>query len=146
MATVSQIHKLLSNLHSKFCKSCPTPKLPFENKVKGIEGTKPNPKLNGTPECYKGFENLKMLLTTEPVLQHSDERCNFIIQVDVSDMAMAAAMLQEKEDCHLHSCVYVYIKNQHYGKTLGCVEQGSGCCETCPLHLVLPTKRGPGPI
>lgn len=43
-----------------------------------------------------------MLLTTEPILHHLDERHKFMIQVEVNDVAMAGVALQAEEDGYLH--------------------------------------------
>lgn len=43
-------------------------------------------------------------------MYHPDERLTFIIQVDASDVAMVAVMLQEGKDGQLHPCAYVSKK------------------------------------
>jgi hypothetical protein len=45
--------------------------------------------------CEKAFQTLKQLLTSEPILQLPDFDKLFVIQVDASDIAVGAALLQE---------------------------------------------------
>lgn len=74
---------------------------------KGPEGTEPSATLNWAAECQKVLENLIALFTTEQVLKNPDKRYKIIIQVDASDVTMAAVMLQEGERGPLHLCAFV---------------------------------------
>jgi hypothetical protein len=48
-----------------------------------------------TEECEKAFVKLKELLTSEPILQLPDLEKPFVIQVDASDNAVGAVLLQD---------------------------------------------------
>ena len=47
------------------------------------------------PEHEKGFENLKSLLTSPPVLRYYDVHLLVVLQCDVSDTGLGAVLLQE---------------------------------------------------
>lgn len=51
-----------------------------------------------------------MPVGVEPVLKHPNPNAPFIIQVDVSDVAVGAILLQKNEQGVLQSCTYTSKK------------------------------------
>uniref|UniRef100_A0A803T7I9 Gypsy retrotransposon integrase-like protein 1 n=1 Tax=Anolis carolinensis TaxID=28377 RepID=A0A803T7I9_ANOCA len=58
-----------------------------------------------TDQAEKGFQQLKKLFTSQPILQHPDPETLFVVQADASDVAIGAVLLQPVGD-HLHPCAY----------------------------------------
>ncbi|XP_042299927.1 uncharacterized protein LOC121917880, partial [Sceloporus undulatus] len=72
----------------------------------GTEKPKPSNKINWTPECTKAFEALKQLFSSESILKHPDPEQPFVVQVDASDAAVGAVLLQRDEGGQLRPCAY----------------------------------------
>lgn len=70
----------------------------------------PSAALAWTPKCTEAFNHLKSLFTSDSVLAHPDETCQFIVQVDASDVAMGAVLLQQNGNKQLHPCAYLSKK------------------------------------
>uniref|UniRef100_A0A803SM11 ribonuclease H n=1 Tax=Anolis carolinensis TaxID=28377 RepID=A0A803SM11_ANOCA len=58
-----------------------------------------------TEQAEKGFQQLKKLFTTQPILQHPDPKTPFVVQADASDVAIGAVLMQPVGE-HLHSCAF----------------------------------------
>uniref|UniRef100_A0A803SRK7 Gypsy retrotransposon integrase-like protein 1 n=1 Tax=Anolis carolinensis TaxID=28377 RepID=A0A803SRK7_ANOCA len=58
-----------------------------------------------TDQAEKGFQQLKKLFTSQPILQHPDPETLFVVQADASDVAIGAVLLQPVGD-HLHPCAF----------------------------------------
>ncbi|KAK9412177.1 hypothetical protein NXF25_003352 [Crotalus adamanteus] len=73
---------------------------------------KPRPKqpLDWTVACQQAFESLKRLFAQEPVLIHPDPGRPFVVQVDASDVAARALLLQRNEQGELQPCAYTSKK------------------------------------
>lgn len=70
----------------------------------------PGAPLVWTPACTKAFQALKDLFISEPVLDHPDESKAFVVQVDASDAAMGAILLQANAQGKLQLCAYLSKK------------------------------------
>lgn len=58
-------------------------------------------------EAEAAFAKLKLLFTTAPVLSHSDPACQFIVEVDSSDVSMGVVLSQRSVgDQKLHPCTF----------------------------------------
>jgi transposase len=60
--------------------------------------TKHDAEFNWTPECQKAFEELKLRLTSEPVLRQFDPRLPIEIHTDASNYAIGAILLQREKN------------------------------------------------
>lgn len=67
---------------------------------------------SGPPPCKAVFNCLKSLFTSDTVLAHPNESRQFLVQVNASDVAMGAVLLQQGEDGCLRPCVYLSKKKQ----------------------------------
>uniref|UniRef100_A0A803SPZ4 Gypsy retrotransposon integrase-like protein 1 n=1 Tax=Anolis carolinensis TaxID=28377 RepID=A0A803SPZ4_ANOCA len=67
-----------------------------------IRGKRP---FRWTEQAEKGFQQLKRLFTTQPILQHPDPNTPFVVQADASDVAVGAVLMQPVGE-HLHPCAY----------------------------------------
>ncbi|XP_077166890.1 uncharacterized protein LOC143823989 [Paroedura picta] len=82
----------------------------LKTKQGGKTASRPGTPLLWTPPCQNAFDKLKLLFTSEPVLAHADPSKQFTVQVDSSDVAMGAVILQEGEDGKLHPLAYLSKK------------------------------------
>lgn len=58
-------------------------------------------------EAEAAFAKLKVLFTTAPVLSHSDPACQFIVEVDLSDVSVGVVLSQRSVgDQKLHPCTF----------------------------------------
>lgn len=62
------------------------------------------------PECTDAFNRLKALFISDSVLAHPDERRQLIVQVDASDVAMGAILLQQNDVKQLQPCAFLSKK------------------------------------
>ena len=81
-------------------------------KTKGEGGkTKcPGAPLRWTEKCQVAFDELKRRFTTESVLKHVDPDKPCVIQVDSSDVAMGAVILQRDGKGRLHPIAFLSKK------------------------------------
>uniref|UniRef100_A0A803TQ72 Gypsy retrotransposon integrase-like protein 1 n=1 Tax=Anolis carolinensis TaxID=28377 RepID=A0A803TQ72_ANOCA len=71
---------------------------------------KPSTKLPWNREAQEAFEMLKSLMSSEPILKHPDTQQPFVIQVDASDAATGAVLLQKDDKGILRPCSYLSRK------------------------------------
>ena len=50
-----------------------------------------------TSECQEAFSNLKMALTSAPVLAYSDYSLSFVLETDASNLGLAGAVLSQDQ-------------------------------------------------
>ena len=81
-----------------------------------------------TPECQQAFDEIKRILTTDPVLKLPDWSKTFIIETDASDKAIAAVLSQEY-DSKLFPIAYV-------SRTLSAAEKNYSTTEKECLAIV----------
>lgn len=71
---------------------------------------KPRQCINWTAECQKAFDILKSRFAQEPVLQHPNQNKPFVVQMDASNVAVGAVLLQPNEHGDLQPCAYISKK------------------------------------
>ncbi|XP_039178262.1 uncharacterized protein LOC120298525 [Crotalus tigris] len=71
---------------------------------------RPSQRIEWTMSCQKAFETLKTLFAKEPVLRHPDQSAPFVVQVDASDVAVGAVLLQKNSGGVLQPCAYTSRK------------------------------------
>ncbi|KAK9401814.1 hypothetical protein NXF25_010170 [Crotalus adamanteus] len=80
-------------------------------RTKHLKGKpRPSQQLEWTMNCQKAFELLKALFAKEPVLRHPDPSVPFVVQVDASDVAVGAVLLQKNDSRALQPCAYTSRK------------------------------------
>lgn len=82
--------------------------LPITNrlKTKGEGKLKPSQLLKCTVKCQTAFKKLKRLFSAESVLKHPESVLKpFIIQLDASDIAVGAVLVQENNEEKL--CIHI---------------------------------------
>ena len=62
--------------------------------------TERNFKFKWTPECQQSFEELKVKLTTTPILAYPDYNKPFLLDTDASDVGIGAVLSQRDEEGH----------------------------------------------
>lgn len=69
--------------------------------------TSPKVKFSWPPEAEDAFLDLKRRFTSAPILKQPDPACQFIVEVDASDVGVGAVLSQRsKEDQKLHPCAF----------------------------------------
>lgn len=76
----------------------------------------PKVKFVWSDDCDAAFKQLKLLLSSKPVLKSLDFTKPFLIQVDASESAAGAVLLQEGQDDILHPICYSSSKFKNYQK------------------------------
>lgn len=86
--------------------------LPITNLLKTKGGGKSwlTQLLKWSMECQTAFKKLKRLFAAEPVLKHPDLDKSFIIEVDASDVALGAVLLQKNQQGLLQPFAYISKK------------------------------------
>ena len=79
--------------------------------------TKKGVKFEWTPECQSAFEALKSLATSYPTLAQPDPNKLFEVEVDASNFATGAALMQRDDQNKAHPIAYC-------SKTLNQAERG----------------------
>ncbi|QRV80264.1 Retrotransposable element Tf2 protein [Ceratobasidium sp. AG-Ba] len=69
--------------------------------------TKRDIKFEWTQECQQAFEEIKKRVSQDPVLIHPDPDKPFILETDVSGIAIGAILSQRGEDGYLHPVAYL---------------------------------------
>ncbi len=69
--------------------------------------TKKNKLWTWTAECQVAFDILKERFTSAPVLMMPDVNKPFVLQMDTSDCAIGAVLMQEDENGDLHPCRFL---------------------------------------
>lgn len=62
---------------------------------------RPGQHIAWTPECQQAFDILKTRFASSPILQHPNQQTPFVVQVDASDVAVGAVLLEPNEQGHL---------------------------------------------
>ncbi|XP_039215403.1 uncharacterized protein LOC120315311 [Crotalus tigris] len=102
-----------ANFYRQFIPSFATVVQPLTEllRTKHLQGNpRPSQQLEWTMNCQKAFELLKALFAKEPVLRHPDPSVPFVVQVDASDVAVGAVLLQENNSGALQPCAYTSRK------------------------------------
>lgn len=76
-------------------------------KGRGLQAKLPAAPLQWSVVHTTTFNKLKELFTSELVLAHLDESYLFVVQVDASDVAMGAVLLQVDAANQLRPCTYL---------------------------------------
>ena len=87
----------MASYYRKFCKNFSAIATPL------IELTSPKKKFSWTESCEKAFDELKGLLSSNPVLAAPDISRPFILQVDACETGVGAVLIQENpltQQCH----------------------------------------------
>lgn len=82
----------------------------LKTKGKGDHVRLPGVTLKWLLEYDAAFTYVISFFTSEPALIHPNKSQKFIVQVDVSNVAMGAVLLQWGEDSQLHLCAYLSKK------------------------------------
>ena len=85
--------------------------------------TSPKEKFRWTKDCQDSFDKIKALLTSHPVLQAPDLSKPFSIQIDASDEAVGAVLLQLGDDGVPHPVCYTSSKLQKYQRHYATIEK-----------------------
>ncbi|XP_047485268.1 uncharacterized protein LOC125036565 [Penaeus chinensis] len=80
-------------------------------------------KFDWTLSCQEAFEKLKFLLCSKPILKGPDFSKPFVLQVDASDVAAGAVLLQLADDDVLHPICYASTKFKKYQCAYSTVEK-----------------------
>ena len=82
----------------------------------------------------KAFEGLKVTLTSLPVLAFSDFDQPFVVETDLSSVAVGAVLAQRREDKRFHPIQYA-------SRTMTSAERNYSACEREALALLFALKR-----
>ena len=97
--------------------------------------TSPKTSFVWTPTCEAAFRNLKLLLSSHPVLRTPDHSQPFTLQVDASGHGVGAVLLQQDQlDGILHPVAYHSAKLKRH-------QRGYSTIEREALSLVLALKK-----
>lgn len=91
-----------------------------------------NTKFVWTESCQAAFENLKGVLTLEPVLMAADFGKPFKLVIDASDVGVGAALLQDDDEGVEHPVIYFSKKLNKHQKNYSTIEK-----ETLSLMLAI---------
>ena len=64
-------------------------------------------------KCQQAFNKLKAILGNTPVLLAPDFNKSFKLAVDVSNIGIGAALLQEDDNCTDHPLSYIVLQDHH---------------------------------
>ncbi|XP_076041903.1 uncharacterized protein LOC143025779 [Oratosquilla oratoria] len=82
----------------------------------------PKVKFKWTLECQEAFDKIKSILTSKPVLHGPDFSKNFTINVDASDAAAGAVLMQEHDGILFPVC-YMSAKFKKYQRHYSTIEK-----------------------
>ncbi len=86
-----------------------------------------------TPQCDVSFEEIKVLMTSSPVLFIANFEQPFFIFVDASDVAVASILMQQDKDKLFHPVSY-------YSKKLNAAQRNYSATDKEALALVLSVR------
>lgn len=87
-----------------------------------------------TEEMETAIENLKIALTSPPVLAFPDFESSFLVETDASSVVVGAVISQKKEDGRVHSL-------QYSSRTMNSAERKYSACEREALAAVFALKK-----
>ena len=85
--------------------------------------TSPKRSFVWSDECQIAFDQLKLLICSNPVLKSPDFTKPFVLQVDASEIAAGAVLLQEDNEGVLHPVSYASTKFKPYQKQYSTIEK-----------------------
>lgn len=143
--TRKQAQSFLSfaNVYRQFIPSLVQIALPITDflKTKGVDKAKPSQPLEWTKEGQTAFERLQRLFSAKLVLKHPDAEKPFVIQVDASDVALGAALLQKKRPGPT-AALCLHVENvDRKPATLGCVGKTCLCAQVGSPHVATLPRR-----
>lgn len=83
----------------------------------------PKVKFVWSDDCDAAFKQLKLLLSSKPVLKSLDFTKPFLIQVDASESAAGAVLLQEGQDSILQPIYYSSSMFENYQERYSTIEK-----------------------
>ena len=83
-----------------------------------------------SPKCDKAFNQIKGMLSSNPILNSPDFSCPFRLAVDASDQGIGSVLLQKSSDGQLHPVGY-------YSKRLNKFQESYSTSEKEALALIL---------
>ena len=88
-----------------------------------IKLTSPKVKFSWGEETQKSFDSIKAFLTSHPVLKAPEFDKPFSIQVDASDLAVGAVLLQQGNDKILHPVCFYSSKLKSHQQSYSVIEK-----------------------
>ena len=96
--------------------------------------TRKNTPFAWTPGCQQAFQQLKLLLTSAPLLAYPDFNRDFLVETDASGCGLGAVLAQQQDDLSVRPVAYA-------SRTLQRHEQNYGISELEALAVVWAVKH-----
>ena len=96
--------------------------------------TSGNGRLKRTEEMQQAFDELRIKLTSPPVLAYPDFGKLFVVETDASSVSVGAVLAQKKEDGKIHPIQYA-------SRTMNKSERKYSACEREALAVIFALKK-----
>ncbi|MEO0790884.1 MAG: reverse transcriptase family protein, partial [Bacteroidota bacterium] len=119
----------MAGLYRRFCSNFATIAKPL------TDLTSVKRQFKWTSECQDSYEQLKLLITSKPVLRNPDHSQPFVLQIDASSYGVGAVLMQE--DLHsnlLHPVAYFSAKLKKHQQSYSTIEKEA-------LSLILALRK-----
>ena len=90
--------------------------------------------LEWTGEMQEAFDELRIKLTSPPVLAYSDLEKPFVVETDASSVSVGAVLVQKKEDRKIHPLQYA-------SRTMNTSERNYSACAREALAVIFALKK-----
>ena len=107
----------MTSYYRKFCKNFSAVAAPLTNLLSS------KTKFSWSSDCQSAFEQLKLFLTSSPILQSPDFYKPFVLQVDACDNGAGGVLLQMSDDGLLHPVSYTSSKFKKHQMAYSTIEK-----------------------